>query len=179
MSVRKRPNPVRNEGVERNSLSYPHLGMDPFMRIIIGLFTVLSVGALSQAMATDPPAEAPKAAASAPAPSSTTPATTTTTSTSPTDKTTTTATDGTKTVRLVAGDAAADERLKKLRAAGYKTEMHGKDVVFCRKEPVLGSRFEKKVCSTAEEIDNQMSSGRDMLETTQRTGLGLGNPKGN
>jgi len=143
--------------------------MDPFMRIIIGLFTVLSVGALSQAMATDPPAEAPKAATSASAPSSTT-------STS-TDKTTTTAT--TKTVKLVAGDVAADERLKKLRAAGYKAEMHGSDVVFCRKEPVVGSRFDKKVCNTAEELDNQMANGRDLLETTQRNGLGLGNPKGN
>ncbi len=147
------------------------------MRMIIGLFTVLSICALSQAMATDPPAQAPAASA----PASTTPATTGTSSAT-TDKdkaATTAAADGTKTVKLVAGDAAADERLKKLRAAGYKTEMHGKDVVFCRKEPVLGSRFEKKVCSTAEELDNQMASGKDMLESTQRTGLGLGNPKGN
>ncbi|MBS0422627.1 MAG: hypothetical protein JSR66_33280 [Proteobacteria bacterium] len=141
------------------------------MRMIIGLFTIFSVGALSQALATDPPAEAPKATAS-----STTPATTPSTAT---DKTATTAKDGTKTVKLVAGDAAADERLKKLRAAGYKAEMHGSDVVFCRKELVLGSRFEKKVCNTAEELDNQMANGRDLVESSQRNGLGLGNPKGN
>ena len=139
--------------------------MDPFMRMIIGLFTVLSVGALSQAMATDPPAEAPKAATSAAA--------------TPSSTTTAKSEDGAKTVKLVAGDEAADARLKKLRAAGYKAEMHGKDVVFCRKEPILGSRFEKKVCNTAEELDNQMSSGRDLVENTQRNGLGMGNPKGN
>ena len=135
------------------------------MRMIIGLFTVLSVGALSQAMATDPPAEAPKAATSAAA--------------TPSSTTTAKSEDGAKTVKLVAGDEAADARLKKLRAAGYKAEMHGKDVVFCRKEPILGSRFEKKVCNTAEELDNQMSSGRDLVENTQRNGLGMGNPKGN
>ena len=139
--------------------------MDPFMRMIIGLFTVLSVGALSQAMATDPPAEAPKAATSAAA--------------TPSSTTTAKSEDGAKTVKLVAGDEAADARLKKLRAAGYKAEMHGKDVVFCRKEPILGSRFEKKVCNTAEELDNQMSSGRDLVENTQRNGLGMGNPNGN
>ena len=150
------------------------------MRMIIGLFTVLSVGALSQAMATDPPVETPKAATSTSAPSSTAPAATSTSSTT-TDKATTTASssDGTKTVKLVAGDAEADARLKKLRAAGYRAEMHGNEVVFCRKQLVLGSRFEKKMCNTAEEIDNQMSNGRDVVENTQRNGLGVGNPKGN
>lgn len=147
------------------------------MRMIVGLFTVLTVGALSQAMATDPPAEAPKAATSTSAPSSTTQASTTTSSTT-SDKAAT-STDGTRQVRLIAGDEAADTRLKKLRAAGYRTEMHGQDVVFCRKEPVLGTRFEHKVCHTAEELDNMSSNGRDTVETAQRNGLGVGNPKGN
>jgi hypothetical protein len=147
--------------------------MDPFMRMIVGLFTVLTVGALSQAMATDPPAEAPKAATSTSAPSSTTQASTTTS-----DKAASSS-DGTRQVTLIAGDEAADTRLKKLRAAGYKTEMHGSDVVFCRKEPVLGTRFEHKVCHTAEELDNMSSNGRDTVETAQRNGLGVGNPKGN
>jgi hypothetical protein len=152
--------------------------MDPFMRMMVGLFTVLSVGALSQAMATDPPAEAPKAATSTSAPATTAPAAA---STSPatTDKATGTSTDGTRQVKLVAGDEAADARLKKLRAAGYRAEMHGKDLVFCRKEAVVGSRFEKKVCNSADELDNQMANGRDLVENTQRNGLGLGNPKGN
>ena len=147
------------------------------MRMIVGLFTVLSVGALSQAMATDPPAEAPKAATSTPAPSTTAPAATST-STTTTDKATAPSTDGTRQVKLVAGDDAADARLKKLRAAGYRAEMHGKELLFCRKEAVVGSRFEKKVCSTAEELDNQMANGRDVVENTQRNGLGLGNPQG-
>jgi hypothetical protein len=147
--------------------------MDPLMRTIIGLFTVLSVCALSQAMATDPPAEAAKAAPSTSAASS--PSSTTT------DKTAAVATsaDGTKQVKLVAGDADADARLKRLRAAGYKPEMHGKEVFFCRKEPLLGSRFEKKVCNTAEQLDAQMANGRDAVENAQRMGLGGGNPKGN
>jgi hypothetical protein len=153
--------------------------MDPFMRMIVGLFTVLTVGALSQAMATDPPAEAPKAATSSSAPSSTASEATTTSSTTAKSATTSTNASGTRQVKLIAGDAEADARLKKLRAAGYKTEMHGQEVVFCRKEPVLGSRFEHKVCNTAEELDTMMASGRDAVETSQRNGLGVGNPKGN
>ena len=146
------------------------------MRMLVGLFTVLSVGALSQAMATDPPAEAPKTAISTSTPATAAPATT---STSPAtaDKATAASTDGTKQVKLVAADEAADARLKRLRAAGYRAEMHGKDLVFCRKEAVLGSRFEKKVCNSAEELDNQVATGRDFVETTQRNGL-TGNPSG-
>jgi len=147
------------------------------MRMIVGLFTVLTVGALSQAMATDPPADATKAATSTSAPSSTTTAATSTSSAT-TDKVATNA-GGTRQVKLIAGDEAADTRLKKLRAAGYKTEMHGQEVVFCRKEAVLGTRFDHKVCHTAEELDNMSSNGRDAVETAQRNGLGVGNPKGN
>lgn len=144
------------------------------MRMIIGVFAALSIGALSQAFGTDPPVtEVAKASAS---PSMESSATTTTEQ--PTDhKATTTATsaDGTKPVKLIAGDAAAEARLQKLRAAGYKPEAHGDEVVFCRREPVLGTHFQRKVCNTAEQLESLTSTSQDEVEEMQRAGM-RGNP---
>jgi hypothetical protein len=98
----------------------------------------------------------------------------------PADRKTTataTSTDGTKSVRLIVGDAAAEARLKKLRAAGYKPEAHGDEVVFCRREPVLGTHFQRKVCNTAEQLESVASTGQDELEQMQRDGM-KGNPSG-
>ena len=153
------------------------------MRMIIGVFAALSVGVLSQAFGTDPPAaEAAKPATPASAsPSVDSSATTTPTPAKrPADLATTTtptSADGTKSVRLIAGDAAAEARLKKLRAAGYKPEAHGDEVVFCRKEPVLGTHFQRKVCNTAEQLESVASTGQDELEEMQRAGM-RGNPSG-
>jgi len=153
------------------------------MRMIIGVFAALSVGVLSPAFGTDPPAaEAAKPATPASAsPSVDSSATTTSTpAKQPADRETTTAAssaDGTKSVRLIIGDAAADARLKKLRAAGYKPEAHGDEVVFCRREPVLGTKFQRKVCNTAEQLEAQASTGQDEVEEMQRVGM-RGNPSG-
>ena len=153
------------------------------MRMIIGVFAALSAGVLSPAFGTDPPvAEAAKPTTPAPAsPSGDSSATTTPASAeqSPGRKATTTATsvDGTKPVRLIAGDVAAEARLKRLRTAGYKPEAHGDELVFCRKEPVLGTHFQRKVCNTAEQLESLTSTSQDELEQMQRTGM-RGNPSG-
>jgi hypothetical protein len=153
------------------------------MRMIIGVFAALSVGVLSPAFGTDPPvAGAAKPTAPAPAsPSVDSSATTTPTSAEqPADRkatATVTSTDGTKLVRLIAGDAAAEARLKRLRAAGYKPEAHGDEVVFCRREPVLGTHFQRKVCNTAEQLESQTNTSQDELEEMQRAGM-RGNPSG-
>jgi hypothetical protein len=153
------------------------------MRMIIGVFAALSVGVLSPAFGTDPPvAGAAKPTAPAPAsPSADSSATTTPTSAEqPADRkatATVTSTDGTKLVRLIAGDAAAEARLKRLRAAGYKPEAHGDEVVFCRREPVLGTHFQRKVCNTAEQLESLTNTGQDELEQMQRDGM-RGNPSG-
>jgi hypothetical protein len=151
------------------------------MRMIIAVFAALSVGVLSQAFGTDPPvAEAAKPTTPAPASPSVDSSATTTPAEQPADrKTTATATsaDGTKPVRLIVGDSAAEARLNKLRAAGYKPEAHGDEVVFCRMEPVLGTHFKRKVCNTAEQLESVASTGRDEVEQMQRDGM-RGNPSG-
>jgi len=153
------------------------------MRMIIAVFAALSVGDLSQAFGTDPPvAEGVKPTTPAPAsPSVDSSATITPTPAElPADrKTTATASsaDGTKPVRLIVGDSAAEARLKQLRAAGYKPEAHGDEVVFCRKEPVLGTHFQRKVCNTAEQLESVASTSQDEVEQMQRIGM-KGNPTG-
>ena len=68
------------------------------------------------------------------------------------DHATATSADGTKTVQLIIADAAAATCLKKLLAAGYNPQAHGDAVVFCRRESVLGTKFQRKVCNTAEQL---------------------------
>jgi hypothetical protein len=138
------------------------------MRMIISVFAALSVGFLTQAFGTDPPvAEAAKPTAAAP----TSPSADSSATTTPAPA------DGTKTVRMIVADPAAEARLKRLRAAGYKPEAHGDEVVFCRREPVLGTHFQKKVCNTAEQLESLAATSRDEVEQMQRDGM-KGNPSG-
>lgn len=152
------------------------------MRMIIGLLAALSVGALSHALAAEPPpADAAKSATQASSTANAAPtaasAPAATTEPAAANKSAATNADGTKRVRLIAGDAEADARIKKLKAAGYKPEMRNGEVVFCRREAVLGSRFEKKVCSTAEQLDAQAANGQDVADSVQRSNLSV-NPSG-
>src|SRR4051812_15459074 len=138
------------------------------MRNLIGFLAAISVGALSTtAFAADPPA--PSAA------SSTSTSATTTPDKSADAKTTSSTSDGK--VKLVAGDEAADKQLKRLKAAGYKPEMRGGEVVFCRREAQLGSRFETKKCSTAEVLERQMTAAQEITSQTQRNATMI-NPSG-
>jgi len=101
------------------------------MRKLMGLLAAMSVMSMSPAFATDPPASTTASASSTEAPS--TPA-----KTEPTSKGITAQTSDGKIVKLIAGDEAADKQLARLKAAGYKPEMHGEELVFCRKEAQLG-----------------------------------------
>jgi len=128
------------------------------MRKLIGLLAVISVAGVSPVFATDPPPAAPTSDTAKTEPSADAKATATTTTTKPVDGQ----------VKLVAGDSEADKQLKRLKAAGYKPEVHGGEVVFCRKEAVLGSRFEKKNCNTAENLEQQMNNAQEMASQAQR-----------
>jgi hypothetical protein len=136
------------------------------MRKLIGLLAVISVASVSPAFATDPPAATTTSASSTEAPS--TPAKTDQPSAS---KGITAQTSDGKIVKLVAADEAADKQLARLKAAGYKPELHGEELVFCRREAQLGSRFERKVCSTADAIERQATLAQELTERTQRMGV--------
>jgi len=105
------------------------------MRHLKILLVSLCLGALSQALAADPPPSPP------PSP---------------------TAAEPEKSA------AALEEQTKRLRAMGYKPEVHNGVTVFCRKEMPLGSRFEKKVCGNGDEIEKNAQAARDSLQNGQR-----------
>jgi hypothetical protein len=103
------------------------------MRYLKILLVSLCVGALSQALAADPPA--PSTPAAEP------------------EKPTA---------------AALEEQTKRLRALGYKPEVHNGVTIFCRKEMPLGSRFEKKTCGNGDEIERNAQAARDSMQNAQR-----------
>jgi len=72
-------------------------------------------------------------------------------------------------VKLVAGDEEAAAQLKRFKAAGYKPEVRNGEVVFCRKQPQLGSRFEVKSCGTPQQIEQQMLRAQEATLKAQRT----------
>jgi len=62
-------------------------------------------------------------------------------------------------------NAAEDKRL---RALGYKPEIRNDKKYYCRREAPLGSRFETKICGTAEQLSSVRQSGKEALEEAQR-----------
>jgi hypothetical protein len=71
-------------------------------------------------------------------------------------------------VSLIAGDADAQQELKVLKAAGYKPEVHGSEIWFCRKEVIMGSRFEKKICNTADELRHIAADAQQQTDKITR-----------
>ena len=140
------------------------------MRKLIGLLAVISVGSVSPAFATDPPAATTAAASSSEAPS------TSAKTDQPASKGITAQTSDGKIVKLIAGDEAADKQLARLKAAGYRPELHGEELVFCRKHPQPVSRFERKVCSTAYAIERDTTLAQDLTDRTLL--MGVGSPRG-
>jgi hypothetical protein len=148
------------------------------MRAAAGFLTVLCIGALSQALATEPPSSSAQQAApaastqadrTAAGPATKSPETPAATSTAAT------ASDSGN-VSLKAGDDDAAAQLKRFRAAGYKPEVHNGEVVFCRKEVLLGSRFDKKICNTADQLVRIEAEAREVTARAQRNTSGT--PRG-
>jgi hypothetical protein len=140
------------------------------MRVVIGLIAVMSMGALSQALATEP--EPPAATAPQPAQDSSPPAQA---APSPpdlqagakapvADEKGVAATSAAKPVVIKSDkpELTHDEQL--LVSKGYKLEIRNGQKIFCRREEVLGSRLgEKKVCGTASQFAQQGNNQRDDL----------------
>lgn len=163
------------------------------MRIIVGLFAAIFIGALSQAFATDPPAAQPPQMTSetaSPVTGNAASASSAATAASPNSATKTAAAapaatapsalpkplDSSTQAKPVVDDAVSDIQLKRLRAAGYKPEVHHGETVFCRSEKVLGSRFDQRVCNTAKALSAQATQAQDETTLMQKD---YGKPRGN
>jgi len=134
------------------------------------LSTCLCVLALSQAVAAAPPLAASTAdsaqpdqstSAAAPSSNSTAPAAATSSTTAPKPA-------NAAAVELKASDKDAEAQIKRLKAAGYKPVLVNGEIVFCRKEIAMGSRFEEKHCGTAERLAAEADAGKQGAENVQR-----------
>ncbi len=65
-----------------------------------------------------------------------------------------------------------DSQVKQLLARGYKPQQRGDSIYYCRREQVLGSHFENKVCKTAEEIARDERDSKEMVERMRRANGG-------
>jgi hypothetical protein len=65
------------------------------------------------------------------------------------------------------------DQAKTLRSAGYKSSVQRDgQVYYCRYEAQLGSRFETKMCDTAENIMLSIANSKDAVNQMQRTPTG-------
>ena len=122
------------------------------MRIALGLVLCLWMGAFSRVLAADPP-----------------PAAQATTKAKPPAVTQASA-------DTVSADGVTKEELKRLKVAGYKQKTRGDQIVYCRVEPVLGTRFDREMCATARDLEFIRANGQEMATQIQRGNVGL--PKG-
>jgi hypothetical protein len=61
-----------------------------------------------------------------------------------------------------------DAQVKELLARGYKPQARGDEVLYCRREHQLGSRFETKICKTANPITRDELDGKETVQQLQR-----------
>lgn len=52
---------------------------------------------------------------------------------------------------------------------GYRVKIYGWDIVYCRKTPVLGSRFSKEVCMTEAQLKEHMATNEEMRRNKDQT----------
>ena len=107
--------------------------------------------------AADPQSTPQPADASAQQPSSTTSSTPSAAPTSANNKT-----------KLV-DNTVTDAQLKHILAQGYRPEGKGDQVLYCRREPILGSHFEQKACRSATQILFEEKNAPETMDKAQRT----------
>lgn len=123
----------------------------------------LCMGVGSVAFANDPTPPATNTA--------TAPVTPDAASTTAADQAKTATTTATTATTAKASDSVTPEQAKIFRSAGYKPEVRNGTTYFCRKEAQLGTRFETKVCGTADEIRRSTASSQELVSTIQRTAI--------
>ena len=70
-------------------------------------------------------------------------------------------------------DAKAKAIDKRLRAMGYKPMNTNGTMRYCKSEPQLGSRFERQVCGTPEELDFAEQQGKETVRQIQQNNASL------
>jgi hypothetical protein len=139
------------------------------MRLVGCLYVCVICGTLP-AVAGEPPAQQAESAQAAP---TTQPSSTTQTPSKPAS-TTKPASSTSPAHSSNPQHLTADE--KRLISRGYRLEVQNGQKTFCRREVVLGSHLEKKVCGTADQLAQAQRTGREVTENSQRRGT---NPQGN
>ena len=133
------------------------------MRIAVVLLACLAAGAVTSAFA-DPQNEAQAAAPASTAPSAPAPAAAAATS----------AHDATAAAQAAAAQGAAakvplDKETQHFVNEGYKPEMRHGELVYCKKETVLGSRLAPvKYCGTIEELKLAEDRAKQGVSDAQR-----------
>ena len=71
---------------------------------------------------------------------------------------------------------AVDPREQRLVSQGYRPQMRNGEKIFCKREPVMGSRTQFDMhCGTVEQLTSETQSSREVTERSQRIQL---NPPG-
>lgn len=127
------------------------------MRIAVGLLACLGAGTLTSAIA-DPSTDAsPTTTASTPAASSPAAA--------PATAAPATAASSTATASKTSTQPEFTQEEKQLFSEGYRAEIRGNDLVFCRRETALGSHLPgPKVCASAAQLK---AAEKEAKEATQ------------
>jgi hypothetical protein len=75
----------------------------------------------------------------------------------------------TKPERLVLDDKTlTNAEVSQILAQGYRPQKgRGDDVLYCRSEQPIGTRFAKKVCKSADQIKEQTRDSKDLAERQQ------------
>lgn len=132
------------------------------VRVTAGFLLVLCAGAMSQALAGDPPPSPTPNAATTPAPAAPPSATAPSAAGS----------SAAKPAAVAAADAEKDKadvdaKDKELKSRGYKMQMRDGQKYFCRMEAPVGSHLEKRECYTAASIYAQEATSQEFVRRMQ------------
>lgn len=154
------------------------------MRVLSGLLPAICICLAGQAFAEPPQAEHPQPTPQAQAAEAATPPSTATTSapsgpanadksssSAATTSPAATALSDTKAPnRVVLTDKTlTDAQVKELLSQGYRPQASADGVVYCRREAVMNSRFERKICKSADAIALEKRDSKEMTEHIQRS----------
>lgn len=127
------------------------------MRYVTCLFVPLWVGVFSQTPAAEPAASDQSAATAVAAPTA-----------APTHTPAATTPAASDVPAEAPKEVDREKQAKRLRAMGYRPKVQNGRTIYCRSEAILGSRFEKSICGSADDIDKATQNSKDFTEGVQR-----------